>query len=345
MKLRKNEILVLRTCTSDMTGTHEKARGFVWPRRGRVEAPDWRDDDECGGGLHGLPWGAGDIDMLSEGGIWLVVRVSTAPGRYRSGQGKLDGKCKFRSGTVVYAGDRSGAVRLIDQYKPADAQLVYAEQIALGVSHLTQTAGHDSTQRAGSRATQTAGNHSIQGAGSESTQTAGYGSTQKAGSHATQTAGLRATQTAGHHSTQRADENSVQRAGDSSIQEAGFCSTQTAGNGSTQLAGYGSIQTAECRSTQIAGCCSTQTAEGGSIQMAGHHSSQRADCNSYQRGGIYTIQTTAWLYDSSNAWHSACRVVTEAEADRWYHVAGGAWTEVTDAATLERLSEIEAKQP
>jgi len=305
MKLRKNEILVLRTCTSDMTGTHEKARGFVWPRRGRVEAPDWRDDDECGGGLHGLPWGAGDIDMLSEGGIWLVVRVSTAPGRYRSGQGKLDGKCKFRSGTVVYAGDRSGAVRLIDQYKPADAQLVYAEQIALGVSHLTQTAGHDSTQRAGSRATQTAG----------------------------------------HHSTQRADENSVQRAGDSSIQEAGFCSTQTAGNGSTQLAGYGSIQTAECRSTQIAGCCSTQTAEGGSIQMAGHHSSQRADCNSYQRGGIYTIQTTAWLYDSSNAWHSACRVVTEAEADRWYHVAGGAWTEVTDAATLERLSEIEAKQP
>ena len=189
-KLADGEILVLRTCSPQMTSYGE----FTWPRSGHVEAPDWIGDDRCGHGLHGLPWGEGGRQYLSGAldAAWLVVKVSTAAGNYRAGTGQLTDKCKFRAGEVVYCGDRMRAVQLVDESAPAGTVTHWA----------SQTAGHGSAQKAGDCSTQTAGYASTQKAGYDSTQKAGYASTQKAGDDSTQKAGS--------HSTQRAGDGTVQ---------------------------------------------------------------------------------------------------------------------------------------
>jgi len=291
-KLADGEILVLRTCSPQMTSYGE----FTWPRSGHVEAPDWIGDDRCGHGLHGLPWGEGGRQYLSGAldAAWLVVKVSTAAGNYRAGTGQLTDKCKFRAGEVVYCGDRMRAVQLVDESAPAGTVTHWA----------SQTAGHGSAQKAGDCSTQTAGYRSTQTAGYRSTQTAGHGSAQKAGDCSTQTAGYASTQKAGYDSTQKA--------GDDSTQKAGYASTQKAGDASTQKAGSHSTQKAGSHSTQKAGYDSTQ--------KAGSHSTQRA--------GDGTVQIGRWYDD---LWHVAARVVTEAEADKWYLFERGVWRPCTPA--------------
>lgn len=46
MRLKKDEVLVLRSCKEDMTSYN----GFQWPEKGYVEAPDWEATGECGNG-------------------------------------------------------------------------------------------------------------------------------------------------------------------------------------------------------------------------------------------------------------------------------------------------------
>ena len=94
--------LVLRTCSAQMTGH----AGFVWPRSGPVEAPDWNPRAECGNGLHGLLMGEGDGSLLDWGpdSVWLVVQVEAEV------LVDLGGKVKFPRGEVVLAGAREDAI-------------------------------------------------------------------------------------------------------------------------------------------------------------------------------------------------------------------------------------------
>ena len=96
-------VLFVRRCTPDM----RSHGGFVWPKSGPVEAPDWRDDTNCGGGLHGWPWGIG-IGIGSEilrGDIFQVVSVESAEVR------SIEfGKSKFRCGEVVLSGSLAEAM-------------------------------------------------------------------------------------------------------------------------------------------------------------------------------------------------------------------------------------------
>ena len=103
-------MLVLRTCKKDMTSHN----GFQWPVFGYVECKDWEPTDECGHGLHGLPWGEGNGSLLNwdKDACWLVVEVDETKD-YRAGKGQLKQKCKFRCGNVVYCGDRLGATSYI----------------------------------------------------------------------------------------------------------------------------------------------------------------------------------------------------------------------------------------
>jgi hypothetical protein len=181
LKLRKSEILVLRNVKSDMTSRN----AFKYPQKGKVEAPDWIDNDKCGNGLHGLPWGCGGVSYFYDDADvkWLVIKVDTSKD-YKSGKDELSDKCKFKKGIVIFCGKKEDAVALIQKYAPPDIPINLA----------TQTAGDRSTQTAGDRSTQTAGD--------ESTQTAGDESTQKAGYRSTQTAGYMSTQTAGYNSVQ-----------------------------------------------------------------------------------------------------------------------------------------------
>ncbi len=161
------KVLVLRTCDAAMRAHG----GFVWPEAGPVEAPDWRDDTTCGGGLHGLLWGAGDDALVSwaEDARWLVVEVLAADIR------DLGGKVKFPRGTVVHCGTRETATQYVAEHGGAGRAIV-------GV---TLTGGYGSTLTGGDR----------------STLTGGYGSTLTGGDDSTLTGGDRSTLTGGDRST------------------------------------------------------------------------------------------------------------------------------------------------
>jgi hypothetical protein len=114
MNLSENEILVLRDCGPN----GESKNGMIWPERGVVTCHDWMDNDLCGNGFHGLPWGEGGDYRRNNGASWRVVKVDTSPGNYRHGTGDMVDKCKFRTGELVYAGNVQGATDLIMEHAP-----------------------------------------------------------------------------------------------------------------------------------------------------------------------------------------------------------------------------------
>lgn len=132
----KGTAYILRTCAADMTSHN----GFVWPREGMIEAPDWRADGECGHGLHGFLWGDGDGALASwdESAVWIVAKIDEWI--------DLTGKVKFPRADVVFVGDRAGAT--------AHIASVGASGAIVGG---TATAGDGGTATAGYRGTATAG--------------------------------------------------------------------------------------------------------------------------------------------------------------------------------------------
>jgi hypothetical protein len=145
-----NTALILRTCAADMTSRG----GFKWPRRGKVEAPDWKPTDECGKGLHGLLWGEGGGHLLdwSEGAVWIVARVDM------DDVINLRDKVKFPRATVLYAGDRKVATDRILKERPGAACV---GALITGGSRATVTGGDFATVTGGERATVTGGDRSI----------------------------------------------------------------------------------------------------------------------------------------------------------------------------------------
>jgi hypothetical protein len=94
--------------------------GFCWPESGPVACDDWDATPQCGGGLHGLLWGQGNGSLLdwSPDARWLVIEVASA------NVVDIGGKVKFPSGTVVYCGDRAGAIEYIARRAPLGTVIV-----------------------------------------------------------------------------------------------------------------------------------------------------------------------------------------------------------------------------
>jgi hypothetical protein len=159
--------------------------GFRWPKRGKVEAPDWDPRKECGNGLHGALWGEGDGRLLSwaDDAKWQVVRVD-------SEIVDLGGKVKFKKGYVVFTGTREEATKRIIKLGAAGA--VIGGLITAGDSG-TATAGVRGTATAGVCGTATAGYSGTATAGDSGTATAGHSGTATAGDYGTATAGVRGT--------------------------------------------------------------------------------------------------------------------------------------------------------
>ena len=67
---KKEYALILRTCDAQMQ-SHE---GFIWPKSGKVSAPDWKPTKACGNGLHGFLNGEGDGPLANwnHDAVWLV---------------------------------------------------------------------------------------------------------------------------------------------------------------------------------------------------------------------------------------------------------------------------------
>ncbi|MBI6949840.1 hypothetical protein JET70_23235, partial [Pseudomonas koreensis] len=146
MKTPKPETaLILRTCNADLT-SHG---GFQWPSEvgAVVTAPDWRDDDECGHGLHGWLFGQGDSSASNSIGKpdakWLVVEAMISDLK------SLGGKVKFPACTVRHIGDKHSATQFLLENEPRAA--------SVAVIGATLTGGDDSTLTGGNRSTLTGG--------------------------------------------------------------------------------------------------------------------------------------------------------------------------------------------
>ena len=226
MKKTEKTVLVLRTCSANMT-SHG---GFKWPKRGPVSAPDWVDNFQCGNGLHGWLWGEGDgtlghVDTPKA--KWLVVRVLAS--EVRHGAGHLIGKCKFPRGYVVHCGDRKSATEYIVRHGASGKAVIGS----------TVTAGYRGTATAGYRGTATAGYHGTATAGDEGTATAGVSGTA--------TAGTCGTATAGHYGTATAGAYGTATAGHGGTATAGYHGTATAGDEGTICIQYYDAQSERYR--------------------------------------------------------------------------------------------------
>lgn len=160
----QQRVLVLRTVPKDgRTGQNQE---FTWPLEvgAVVEAPDWSATRECGGGLHGWLYGAGDHTMAGEGvadpeTLWLVVEVILAE------IVDLDGKVKFPRCTIRFIGDRAGAAAYILENEPeARHHAVIGATLTVGDNQIS-TVGAFGTASAGYRGTASAGDGGTASAG------------------------------------------------------------------------------------------------------------------------------------------------------------------------------------
>ena len=240
-------VLVLRTCDANL----RSYGGFQWPNHSFVAAPDWNPESICGGGLHGLLWGAGNGSLLNweERATWLVVKV-IAKDIVNLGE-----KVKFPRGEVVFCGDRTGATEYIvanggnqetvvghTRTACADASVTvgYGGDATAG-DHGTATAGDHGTAKAGDHGTATAGRRGAATAGHEGKATAGHEGTATAGDYGTATVGDYGTATAGDHGTATAGHEGTATAGDHGTAKAGDHGTAKAGVGGTVTAGIGGV--------------------------------------------------------------------------------------------------------
>ena len=171
-------------------------KGFVWPKRGTVECPDWDPSPRCGGGLHAWRWIPGDESHCvyysqSDGCIWLVIEA------LESDIVDLSGKCKFRRGKVVFSGGFTDAVRRLK--RPPDL------------------AGFYGTAIAGSYRTAFAGEYGTATAGYGGTAIAGYGGTAAAGDYGTAISGARGISVAGVRGTAISGSGGAASAGDGGV--------------------------------------------------------------------------------------------------------------------------------
>ena len=103
-----SEVLILRCC--DAGG---KSYGkFQWPLivGAAVESPDWDEKPECGGGLHGWPWGLsiGDGKEPDWRGIWIVF--GSDPKDIVS-LGEILERCRNDAGTMPELGKNIAGAR------------------------------------------------------------------------------------------------------------------------------------------------------------------------------------------------------------------------------------------
>jgi hypothetical protein len=128
---------------------------FRWPLTvgATVTAPDWRPDNECGGGLHVWPDGGGDLGASSlrvrsdDAVTWLAVDYAEADAV------DLGGKDKCRECTVVAVGSRAEVASWI------------AAHVRTPVHYAVVTAGYNGTATAGDFGTATAGDDGTASAG------------------------------------------------------------------------------------------------------------------------------------------------------------------------------------
>ena len=281
--------LVLRVCRPDFTSYG----GFKWPSDigAEVSAPDWKNNESCGNGLHGWLYGKGTYTSTNyweyPDAKWMVLEVCSADLVI------LDGKCKFHSAIVRFVGTAADAATYLLKHEPnATTGSVIGECVTTGDCGTatagdcgTATAGECGTATAGQRGTATAGECGTATAGECGTATAGDCGTATAGDYGTATAGQRGTATAGDYGTATAGDYGTATAGGYGTATAGYRGTATAGECGTATAGECGTATAGQRGTATAGECGTATAGDYGTATAGDYGTATAgECGTASAG-------------------------------------------------------------
>ena len=154
IQLTENEILGLRTVNDDLTSYN----GFKNPELGMVECPDFNTEKRCGNGLHFLPWGNGNWDLLNKS-KWQIVKVDK-----RSVIDIDSQKSKAPKLEILYTGGMAEAVcavlthpqRPIDQASSGDSSKAassgnYSTAASSGGDTIAMAAGLNSFVKAGKK--------------------------------------------------------------------------------------------------------------------------------------------------------------------------------------------------
>ena len=187
-------MIVMRSCKKDGTSHN----GFQWPLEAGAEvvAPDWRDNKECGNGLHGLLPGQNDPGVWHGELIYFLEVDSVVD---------LGGKVKFEKCKVLFVGEPSDAWAWARLNAPGPwyrgtAITGHYGTAAAGYGG-TATAGHYGTATAGDGGTATARHYGTATARDGGTATAGYGGTATTGDIGTATTGDYGTAITGNKGT------------------------------------------------------------------------------------------------------------------------------------------------
>jgi hypothetical protein len=128
-----DEVLIVKCVAKDGRSYGD----FQWPLKigAVVEAPDWNPEPECGGGLHGWPWGLAIGDGKSP--IWDNTQATWIVfGALPKDVVDLSGKVKAKRGTIRYVGDWHGAMLHI-----LDGQIRLVQARADGAASATGESG------------------------------------------------------------------------------------------------------------------------------------------------------------------------------------------------------------
>jgi len=221
--------LVLRTCYSDMTATYNN---FKWPKKGAVEAPDWDPEPKCGKGLHGLLHGCGDAGLLYNNtkAKWLVVKI------LKGTSIDLKGKVKFPKGTVVYAGTKEEAVKIVAEAYPG-------EPVVFAVRH----SGDNGVSISGDYGNSTSGDYGNSTSGIYGKSTSGIYGKSTSGYYGTSISDCRGTSISGNHGTSISGDHGTSISGDDGKSTSGHYGKSTSGDYGISNSGYGGISNSGIR--------------------------------------------------------------------------------------------------
>ena len=155
-------MIVMRSCKKDGTSHN----GFQWPLEvgAEVVAPDWKDNKECGNGLHGLLPGQNNPGVWHGELIYFLEVDSVVD---------LGGKVKFEKCKVLYVGEPADAWAWAHLNAPGPW---YGGTATTGYKG-TATTGDYGTATAGDCGTATARDRGTATAGDRGTATTGDGGT------------------------------------------------------------------------------------------------------------------------------------------------------------------------
>ena len=302
--------LVLRVCKADYTSHSD----FLWPSEigAEVVAPDWKNDNKCGNGLHGWLYGQGDCGCveywMDDEAKWMVLEVPS------SEIVMLGGKCKFPRAKVRYIGTRSFAADFIIANEPKALNVaVIGARLMVGDDEVVRV-GCMGTATAGKRGTAIAGDFGTATVGSLGLALAGYQGTATAGESSVATAGYRGTAMVGYCGRAMAGDYGTATAGDHSTAMVGFHGTATAGESGTARAAHQGTATVGDYGTATVGDYGTARAGHRGRAMAGYLGRAAAGA-----GGEIHIQ---WLDNKAKRHRTKIGYVGEdgIEADTLYRL-------------------------